>query len=338
MYKKLCFCIHNLLLSILIYFKSGFILHEKSRISDVKPSRSIIFNFAALGLSFCLTSGVYAAPWVNLKLNYDYSSHNYNAEAVYIKTNGIELNDLEMPPIIMNNFTLVPAREILEALGAVVDWKKETEELFIAYEDDIAIIKINSSQANCNGVIKEMPVPFKLINNKTMVPVRFISEAFGFEVNWVNDERTIYINSPQKIESEPNYNTENKDVSVGIIGGADGPTSIYLNSNDSLAEISFGDDFYYDRNMRSLIISSSFIEKDSISELADNTLKKHYFTADFKPDSSFQNGRCTVNDENIASIDFINDNGKIIICFNEKNSVNYKVYEEGDNICIKPFT
>lgn len=337
-------------------------------------NKKFCFSVFVLFLSLILTTGVWAAPWVNLRLTYDYTVHNYNAEAVYIKINGLELEGLEMPPIIMNNFTLVPAREVLETLGAVVDWKKETEEIYIAYEDDITIIKINSNNANCNGVIKEMPVPFKIINNKTMVPVRFISEAFGFGVNWVNDERTIYINSPEKIEPDLNLYSENEissetvsssdesastninndssseilnqnssneedEASLGVIGGADGPTSIYINSN-SLSEIDFSDDFYYDRNMRNLIISSSCVSGgiDGVSELESGEDKKHYFSVSLAPGSNLSSGYYNIGDENIIRIDFLNNDGEMLICFNEKSSVSYKVYEEQGYIYIKPFT
>lgn len=162
-----------------------------------------INKFCALALSvmlcFIFTTTAFSAPWVNLKLTYDFSVHNYNAEAVYININGKTLTNLSMPPIIMNNMTLVPAREVLEPLGAVVDWKKDTEEIYIAYEDTIAIVKIGSKTANCNGESVEMDLAPKIINNKTMVPVRFISENLGFMVNWVNSERTIYITGGEAI-------------------------------------------------------------------------------------------------------------------------------------------
>lgn len=155
-----------------------------------KRFASIFFVFF-LFILFALN--INAAPWINLNLTYDGTIHHYNAESVYLYVNGSKIENLPMPPIIINGTTLVPAREALEPLGAVVDWKKETNEVFVAYNDSIVILKIGSNTANVNGNIINISIPAKIINNKTMVPVRFIAESFGLDVNWDNESRNINI-------------------------------------------------------------------------------------------------------------------------------------------------
>ena len=77
-----------------------------------------------------LSSTVGAAnKYVNMTLRYDYSDHKYNAEEVFVAINGKKLTNLVMPPIILNGYTLVPAREVFEGVGADVEWKKELEQV-----------------------------------------------------------------------------------------------------------------------------------------------------------------------------------------------------------------
>lgn len=84
-----------------------------------------------MALALCCTTlftnniGVCAAnKYVNMTLTYDYTQHKYSAEEVFVAINGNKLTGLKMPPIVLNNFTLVPAREVFEAMGATVEWKR----------------------------------------------------------------------------------------------------------------------------------------------------------------------------------------------------------------------
>jgi len=158
------------------------------------------FYFIVLALFIIVNNvfSVFANKWVTMNITYDYSTHLYSAEGVNLSVNGNKLENLTMPPIIFNGRTLVPAREVFEPIGAVVDWKEDTQEVFIAFEDTIVILKIGSSNANVNGKVKEISPPAKIINGKTMIPVRFVAEAFGIKVIWEDETRSIFIDSNVK--------------------------------------------------------------------------------------------------------------------------------------------
>lgn len=156
----------------------------------MKKIRALLFT---LILIFNISSVCFSAPYITLNLNYDDANHHYNAEEVYLYINSEKLSNLSMPPIILNNYTLVPAREVFETLGAQVDWNNDTREVKIIYKDTNVVLTINSTQASVNNVTKSMDIPAKLINNKTMIPVRFVSESIGANVVWDNDTRSIYI-------------------------------------------------------------------------------------------------------------------------------------------------
>jgi N-acetylmuramoyl-L-alanine amidase len=134
-----------------------------------------------------------AAKYVTLTLTYDYTKHKYNAEEVKLAVNGNELTDLSMPPIIFNGYTLVPAREVFEALGAKVDWKDEISQVYISYEGRLVVLPTDATKAYVDGNGFNMAIPAKIINNKVMIPVRFVSEALGLKVEWDNSTRIVNV-------------------------------------------------------------------------------------------------------------------------------------------------
>lgn len=139
---------------------------------------------------------VFASPYVNLQLTYDGKVHNYNNEKVYLNVNYKQIEGLPLEPIILNDYTLVPAREVLENVGANVYWLKDTNQIQVIYKDKVMTMQIGNKMASINGKYMTMELEPKLINGKTMVPVRFVSEAIGLIVEWDSKTRTIYVIEP----------------------------------------------------------------------------------------------------------------------------------------------
>ena len=117
--------------------------------------------------------------------------------------NGEEINDLPMNPVIINDRVLVPVREVLEKFGAELDWRPDPRELFINKNNITVMLTVDEKVAKINGQENILDVAPIIINNKLMVPVRFISETFNFEINWddSNNQKRVIINS----------NTDNKN-------------------------------------------------------------------------------------------------------------------------------
>ncbi|WP_422486584.1 copper amine oxidase N-terminal domain-containing protein [Gudongella sp. DL1XJH-153] len=104
---------------------------------------------------------------------------------------------LEVPPFIQNNRTMVPFRFIGEELGAEIDWNGEERKVEYKLGDNILELWIGNNTARINGeevMLDDDPSirPF-IINSRTVVPVRFISETLGFEVAWNNETQEITI-------------------------------------------------------------------------------------------------------------------------------------------------
>lgn len=101
------------------------------------------------------------------------------------------------PVIAGEGTTLVPMRTIFEALGADVDWKEENgvQTIIATTEDTTIHMTINSKEFFVNGVSKNLDVPAQLMNDKTMVPLRAISESLGCGVDWDQETKTVIIQS-----------------------------------------------------------------------------------------------------------------------------------------------
>ncbi len=114
---------------------------------------------------------------------------------LYVDNNLIET---DTPPAIIDGRTLVPVRAIFEALGATVEWDGTTNTATGIRDGVVVSIQINNTTAYVNGEAKLLDVPAQLINNRTMVPARFISEAMGCEVTWHSGTETVGVADKMK--------------------------------------------------------------------------------------------------------------------------------------------
>lgn len=133
----------------------------------------------------------------SMKLTYDGVEHEYTADPITLIINE-KIIESEVPPIIIDSRTLVPARAVFEELGATVSWVEETQKIFISLEENLILLTVNSSEANINGEIKAIEVPPKIVNDSTMIPLRFVAEALNFDIAWNGNERIASISSKQE--------------------------------------------------------------------------------------------------------------------------------------------
>lgn len=135
----------------------------------------------------------------------DYASlwSELNANTIPVFVDGIQIS-FDQQPIIQDDRTLVPLRGVFEALGATVYWNNDTRSV-TAYKDGTTVeLAIGSSAMYVNGQPKYLDVAGQIINDRTMVPLRAISEAFGAVVYWDNDTRTVRVYSDEStVPSDP---------------------------------------------------------------------------------------------------------------------------------------
>lgn len=114
--------------------------------------------------------------------------------------------EFDVPPLLMNNRTMVPLRAIFEALGATVEWNADTRTVTSSKGNTTIVLTINSSTMYVNGAEVLLDSPACLANNRTFVPVRAISEGFGAVLEWDSDTRTVTISLP--VSENDKGNTE----------------------------------------------------------------------------------------------------------------------------------
>jgi hypothetical protein len=103
----------------------------------------------------------------------------------------------EVAPFIDAGSTLVPFRPIFQRMGLEVSWNNE-QRTVIGKKDGLTItLPIGSTTASVNGKSITLPVPAKIVNEVTFVPIRFVSETSGYNVTWDNTSRTVMIQSPE---------------------------------------------------------------------------------------------------------------------------------------------
>jgi DNA-entry nuclease len=116
------------------------------------------------------------------------------ADTISVTVDGTELSFDVMPQLI-DNRTMVPMRAIFEALGAEVSWDQSTATATGTKDGTSVSITVNDNRLIKNGTVIELDVPAQLVDSRTLVPVRAISEAFDCDVEWNGDTHTVAIST-----------------------------------------------------------------------------------------------------------------------------------------------
>ncbi len=111
--------------------------------------------------------------------------------------------DFDVEPITENDRTLVGMRAVFEALGADVEWEQDSNTA-VATKDGITIrLQIDNDIMTKNGEEIQLDVPARIVNDRTMVPLRAISEALNARVDWIEDLQRVVIDvQPEWVESD----------------------------------------------------------------------------------------------------------------------------------------
>ncbi len=122
-----------------------------------------------------------------------------------------ELIKFDVPPVIRHNRTLIPVRAVTNALGATVEWDRETNDVTVTkavytkieinVETSIikVIIDLDTGKYYKDGVEVDFDVPAQVISNRTVVPIRFLAEIFGMKVEWDKDLDGVVIDDAEKV-------------------------------------------------------------------------------------------------------------------------------------------
>lgn len=153
--------------------KGNYLLKEDSKIYEKFP------DFVPCDF---INVGPYT-DWVEYKLKNTISLKIGSPMAlVNFKNEFIDPENAQVLPVLIDGTTYVPLRFIAETLGSTVDYNKEESLAKVTSGANVLEVKLNSGEVLFNGTALNGKVLVE--NNRSLVPLRVISEAFGKSVSW----------------------------------------------------------------------------------------------------------------------------------------------------------
>ncbi|MDD5639142.1 MAG: copper amine oxidase N-terminal domain-containing protein [Candidatus Pacebacteria bacterium] len=122
----------------------------------------------------------------------------FHVENSLYTINGIEYQmDRDVYPLICKNRTFLPIRFVVDPIGAFLSWEGHERKVIIGIENKKIELWIDNPIARVNGIKTQIDsnpeiVPF-ILQGRTMLPIRFIAENLGAQVNWDAETKEIEI-------------------------------------------------------------------------------------------------------------------------------------------------
>ncbi len=142
--------------------------------------------------------------------------------------NGTQLYS-DVDPLLENGVTYVPVAILSEGLGYKVSWDETIKKVTIEKDATMIEMIINEKRMNVNGSAIDIDTAPRLLNWRTLVPVRLVGELLGLEFEWKGTEREVHMSEPAP-QPEPEAPVEPpiEETPVGYI------SDISLNANSEI--------------------------------------------------------------------------------------------------------
>lgn len=151
------------------------------------------------------------------------------ADAEVLSAGSVTVNNnlikFDTPPYIKNGVTLVPLRAISEELGGDVSWDAETKTVTITNGDTVVQITENSTTCIVNGETIEISAPATKDCGRTYVPLRFLSEALGFNTEWDSENELIDISDGTEASEDTTTTEASEDTTTTTEASVDDTTT-----------------------------------------------------------------------------------------------------------------
>ena len=136
--------------------------------------------------------GFSATQNTNVQVPQTVTTPSNTNSGITVTLNGKALQ-FDVQPQLINSRTMVPLRAIFEALGATVNCNDDTQTVTSSKDNTSISLTINSSTMYVNGSSITLDSPACIIDGRTLVPVRAISEAYGVNVEWQQATQTVVL-------------------------------------------------------------------------------------------------------------------------------------------------
>jgi len=129
--------------------------------------------------------------------------------SIRVLLDGQEITFADQGPVIVDGRTLVPLRDVFEAIGFTVNWDRDTRtallnrgDINISIQEGASYFSLavfNPDMPVGHAVIVPLEVPAQIIGGRTLLPLRAVLESVGYQLVWSDTTRTVYITSQQNI-------------------------------------------------------------------------------------------------------------------------------------------
>ncbi|WP_334078244.1 copper amine oxidase N-terminal domain-containing protein [Paenibacillus sanfengchensis] len=145
-------------------------------------------KLSAIVLLFSLGLGLLGASPINAAKTSNNNSYEINLDGAFIP--------LDVQPFVSHSSLLIPIRT-LSPLGLSYSWNAASQTVTIKNPaGDVLTVTLNNKIASKNGKSIEMAVPAQSKNGRVLVPIRFVSESMGYEVQHESIRDIIFVRSP----------------------------------------------------------------------------------------------------------------------------------------------
>ena len=167
---------------------------------------------------------------------------------IQVEING-QRQSYNVRPMQMHGRTMVPLRGIFESLGAQVNWNASNRMISASRNNTNVQLGIGERRARVNGGDVGLDVPAMILRGSTMVPLRFVSEALGANVQWFEASQLVTISNGQgaNISSTPRQyytTTSNRSYANRDVYNVVAPIALYP---DPMLAIILPASTYYDQ-------------------------------------------------------------------------------------------
>ncbi len=118
-----------------------------------------------------------------------------SAQSIRATVDGNLVNFPDVQPVMVNGRVMVPVRGVFEHMNASVVWDAYNQTVNAQHGSTTISLKVGSYTATVNGQLVSFDAPATMRNGRVLVPLRFISESIGADVQWLEASHTVQITS-----------------------------------------------------------------------------------------------------------------------------------------------
>jgi copper amine oxidase-like protein len=125
------------------------------------------------------------------------------AAQIQVRVNGDRVRFPAAQPVRSGGRVLIPLRAVVESLGAQVDWDPATQTITGRKGERNFTLQVGSHEASVDGRTMFLDALPQIVQGTTMVPLRFVAEALGAEVEWNAAAARVSIRAPEVVAAHP---------------------------------------------------------------------------------------------------------------------------------------